>query len=444
MPTAAYNPLASSEALHLLIIALGSAGDVHPFAGLGRALHERGHRVEVVTNPYFQDLIETLDLKFVPVGTAEQFLEATQDPRLWHPIEGFRLVARWLMLEQMPAIYELLTERYEPGRTVVIAPFSAFGARFAQEKLGVPLVTVHLQPGLLRSVYDAPEFPLPRLLTGWKPLARIVHRGAFALLDRLLIEPALAPGINALRATLGLAPVHGILAGWVHSPELVIGLFPDWFGCPQPDWPAHVRLTGFPLFDESSTREMPEELARFLDAGEPPVVFTAGSAMRQAAGHFRMAAEACETLGCRGALITRYAEQLPASLPAGVRHFEYIPFSQILPRAAAFVHHGGIGTTAQAFAAGVPQFVTPFNHDQPDNAERVRRLGAGYVTPAGSLTTRRMVHQLRRLLESSTVAGRCRELASQINGQQAISDSCDLIEQFAARRLERPARAQAS
>jgi UDP:flavonoid glycosyltransferase YjiC (YdhE family) len=443
MTTAALNPLPTSEPLHVLIIALGSAGDVHPFAGLGHALRERGHRVEVITNPYFQKLIESLELKFAAAGTVQQYLDATQDPRLWHPTKGFQLVARWLMLEQMPGIYEMVMQRFEPGRTVVVAPFSAFGARMAQEKFGVPLVSVHLQPGLLRSLYDAPEFPLPRMLTSWKPLARVLHSAAFALLDRLLVEPALAPGINEFRAKLGLAPVHGILAGWVHSPELVIGLFPDWFGCPQPDWPGNVRLTGFPLFDESSTRKMADEVVGFLDAGEPPIVFTAGSAMRQAPEFFRMAVEACQALGHRGALITKYAEQLPPALPANVQHFEYVPFSRILPQAAAFVHHGGIGTTAQAFAAGVPQFVTPFNHDQPDNAERVRRLGAGRVTWASSLTSRKMIRQLGALLESKDVRERCRELAARIEGPRAVSETCDLIEAFAARRLKSPAAAQA-
>ena len=75
--------------------------------------------------------------------------------------------------------------------------------------------------------------------------------------------------------------------------------------------------------------------------------------------------------------LTQYPEQLPARLPNGVRHFNYIPFSTVLPRAAAFVHHGGIGTTAQALAAGVPQLVVPLAHDQPDNAVRIRHLGVG-------------------------------------------------------------------
>jgi UDP:flavonoid glycosyltransferase YjiC (YdhE family) len=426
---------AHPEARRIVIVALGSAGDVHPFAGLGWALRERGHRVEVLTNPYFENLIADLGLGFTPIGTVEQFVEATQDPRLWHPTEGFRLVARWLMIEHMRRVYELVARRFEPGKTVVLAPFSAFGARLAQEKLGVPLVSVHLQPGVIRSVYDAPEFPLPRLLTAWKPLGGIVHRGAFAALDNMLIEPALGPGLNSFRAELGLAAVKGVLASWVHSPELVIGLFPDWFGCPQPDWPANLKLTGFPLFDESQTSAAPAGLAEFLAAGDAPIVFTAGSAMRQAPEFFRMAAEACATLGRRGVLITKYAEQLPAALPAGVRHFAYIPFSQVLPSAAAFVHHGGIGTTGQALAAGVPQFVTPFNHDQPDNAERVRRIGAGRTAWAKGLTARKMVGHLRSLLASKEIASRCRELAGRIDGPRAIQETCDLVENFAARRL---------
>jgi rhamnosyltransferase subunit B len=436
MTSTGLGPLPETEARHIIIIALGSAGDVHPFAGLGRMLRERGHRVEVFTNPYFEKLIADLELECSPIGTVEQFVEATQDPRLWHPTEGFRLVARWLMIESMRPVYELVTQRFEPGKTIVMAPFSAFGARLAQEKLDAPLVSVHLQPGVIRSVYDAPEFPLPRFLTAWKPLAALVHRAAFAALDRMLIEPALAPGLNSFRAELGLAPVKGILAGWVHSPELVIGLFPDWFGCPQPDWPANLRLTGFPLFDESQTSAPPAELAEFMAAGEAPIVFTAGSAMRQAPEFFRMAVEACVALGRRGVLITKYAEQLPAALPKDIRHFAYIPFSQVLPGAAAFVHHGGIGTTAQALAAGVPQLVTPFNHDQPDNAERIRRLGAGRASWAKGLTTRKLVGHLKILLESSEVAARCRELAGRVDGPRAIGGTCDLIEEFAARRLE--------
>ena len=112
-------------------------------------------------------------------------------------------------------------------------------------------------------------------------------------------------------------------------------------------------------------------------AGEPPIVFTPGSAMYHGQDFFRASVEACKQLNRRGILLTRHAEQIPADLPATIRHFSYAPFSLLLPRAAALVHHGGIGTSAQAMAAGCRQLITPFAHDQFDNADRLRRLGEG-------------------------------------------------------------------
>src|SRR5262249_53944037 len=159
-------------------------------------------------------------------------------------------------------------------------------------------------------------------------------------------------------------PVRGIMSQWWHSPQRVLGLFPPWYGEPQPDWPPQVRLVGFPLYDERGVEELPGGLADFLATGSPPLVFMPGSANAQAQDFFRAPVEACQRLGRRGLLLPRFPEQLPAPLPPTIRHFNFIPFSQVLPQAAALVHHGGIGTSAQALAAGVPQVVMPLAHDQ--------------------------------------------------------------------------------
>ena len=123
-------------------------------------------------------------------------------------------------------------------------------------------------------------------------------------------------------------------------------MFPDWFAEVQPDWPPQVKLTGFPLYDERGTTEVPAGVSKFLDSGEPPVVFVAGSGNQQAERFFRAAVDGCARSGCRGLLLTRYPAQVPTTLPTTVRHFDYVPLSQVLPRAAVFVHHGGIGLGA--------------------------------------------------------------------------------------------------
>jgi rhamnosyltransferase subunit B len=302
---------------------------------------------------------------------------------------------------------------------VVLAPSVAFGARLAQERLGVPLATVHIYPFYLRSVHDNPLFP------PWVP--RAGRALAYRLLDTL-VDARLARPLNAFRAELGLPAVHGIARGWWNSPERVIGLFPDWFGPPQPDWPRQTVLTGFPVYDERRTLATPAEVERFLDAGNPPVVFTTASWMRYARPFFEQSAEACGLLARRGLLVTPFPEQVPSRLPPGVRHFASVPYGWLLPRAAALVHHGGIGSTASALAAGIPHLVAPMVNDQPDNAARLARLGVARVLPSRRYRARRVAGALAELLGSREVAARCAGLAKEVRESRALEASCRLVE----------------
>jgi UDP:flavonoid glycosyltransferase YjiC (YdhE family) len=414
---------------HVVLIPVGSAGDVHPFVALGLALRGRGHRVTVITSIYHEQLLRKAGLDYLGLGTIEEFESVLLHPDGWHPRRGFRVVFQSGVLPWIRQLYDLVAERYVPGETVVAASLLAFGARIAQEKLGVPLASIELQPAMLRSGYQASVLP-GMYLPDWLPAP--AKRLAYWLGDKMVLDPVIAPATNAFRAELGLAPVRRLLDQWWHSPERIIGLYPPWFAPPQPDWPPQLALTGFPLFDERGLTEPPAEVLDLLDRG-PPLVFTAGWAMRQAQAFFGAAAEACTLLGRPGLLVTRYPEQLPPSLPEGVRHCHYIPFSQLLPRSAALVHHGGIGTTAQALAAGIPQLVIPFSHDQPDNAARVGRLGVGRSLSPKAFQAPAVAKLLAELLSSPDVAARCKEAARKFHGADPIPESCRLIEELAKR-----------
>jgi UDP:flavonoid glycosyltransferase YjiC (YdhE family) len=410
-----------------LLVPLGSAGDIHPFIGLGLALRERGHDVTVITGGHAEALLRRVGLPFRPIGTDEEYRAMVADPAVWHPRKGFAIMMKWIAI-LLPRVYEAVAALYEPGRTVVAAGSLGLGARVAQEKLGVPLATVHLAPGVFYSAYEPPVMeglPMP----AWLP--RAVKRLMFRLVDALLVDRALAGPVNAFRASLGLPPVRHIYGRWVHSPQRVLGLFPDWYAPPQPDWPAQVRLTGFPLYDESGAAELPSEVDRFLDTGEPPLVFTPGSAMATGHDFFAAAVEACRLLGRRGLLLTRYPEQLPADLPDGVRHFDYVPFSRVLPHSAALVHHGGIGTTAQGLAAGVPQLLMPMSYDQPDNAARLRRLGVGASLRRPEFRGPAVAEALERLLGSEDMAKNCRAAAGRLQNARAVERACEELEGLA-------------
>jgi rhamnosyltransferase subunit B len=410
--------------MHAVLMPFGSSGDVHPFVGLGAALARRGHRVTVITNGYFRALAEREGLAFVELGTAEEYLKAIEDPDLWHPLRSFRAVMghpdmpRYVRLQ-----FELIRELAAPGESVVVAGSLALGARVAREVLPVPLATVHLQPSVLRSVAAPPVLGPLRMLGR---LPRPVLRGFWWLADRLMIDPPMVRAVEPLRRELGLPPVRRYMNGWWDSPDRVIGLFPDWFAH-APDWPSHLRLTGFPLFDERTEAGLPPEVRRFLDAGAPPVAVTFGSGMRQGAAYFAAAADALGRLGRRGLLLTPFGEQVPAALPPGVAHFAYVPFSQVLPRAAALVHHGGIGTCAQGLAAGVPQVVMPLAHDQPDNGDRLRRLGVGRMLRPKRFTAENVTRELTAL-DTGEVRAACRAVASRFIGADPVGQTCELIE----------------
>jgi rhamnosyltransferase subunit B len=311
---------------------------------------------------------------------------------------------------------------YVPRKTLVVASSMALGARVAQDKAGVPVVTLHLQPAVFPSLYETPSFGGRDWLTKLpRPLKKVLFGLAYRWIDHILA------GLNAFRASVGLGPVRGILQSWIHSPLRVIGLFPEWFAAPQPDWPPQTRLTGFPLYDGTGVQPVPPEVERFFASGPPPVIFTLGSAMRHARRMFEISAEACRRLGCRGLFMNQFPDQIPENLPETILAIPYAPFSKLFPRAAVIVHHGGIGTTAQSLAAGVPQLVTPFAHDQFDNAARVVRLGVGEELYAQRYTLPRLLEKLERLMKDPGRQAKARELKSRLDGPAAIQQTCDLI-----------------
>ena len=416
--------------LHVLLPTLGSAGDVHPVIALGLALKARMHRATILTNPMFQPLIEKHGLEFLPVGTIADADAAISDPDLWHPRKGFEVVARRVMVPAIAEIYRLI-EAHADADTVVAASSISLGARVAQDRLGVPTATVHLQPSIIRSLVDQGkmgEFRISASQPMW------FKRAFFRLVDWAMIDRELKRPLNQFRATLGLAPVNRVFRRWVHSPQCVIGFFPEWFAARQMDWPPHTHLVGFPLWDGAGgdARVSPEADA-FLNAGDPPVIFTPGSAASSMRRYFLESVAAVRMLGVRAMLVTNFQEQLPRELPLGVNAFGYLPFSELLPRAALLVYHGGIGTLAQTLKAGIPHLVVPNGHDQFDNGWRIEQLGLGRSIPQTRYRAGRAAEAIRAILGDTALKQRCREYAARVHSPTALRLACELIEGLTVR-----------
>jgi len=411
--------------MNILITPVGSAGDNYPFIGLGATLARRGHRVTVVTNDQFEPLVRRSGMDFVSVGTAEEFDRIIKDPDLWHPKRGLKTVMGALS-EQCRRLFDVVRQRINP-QTLVIAHSLDFASRaMAERDPSLNVVTVHLSPSIVRTEYEL------GVIQGTRDLSRLprwVKRTAFWLADRFMIDPAAGPVVNEVRGRLGLPPIKRIFIHALHSPLLTIGMWPAWFAPPQPDWPAFFRLTGFPLFDGGDgVQPVSVEVEAYLAAGEPPIVYTPGSANVHGHQFFAAAVDAAQRLGRRTLLLSRSGDQVPAQLPASVTHFPFAPLSKILSRCAALVHHGGIGTTAAGLAGGVPQLIMPMSHDQPNNAHWVRKLGAGDRLLPGKFTGANVAGVLSPLLDDPRTKATCADLARRCAGQDALGETADLVE----------------
>lgn len=411
-----------------LLFGVGSAGDVFPFIALGKGLRARGWEVTLCANPTFESSVRKAGLEFEALGTREHYDRITRDPNLWHPMRGTRTVLADFQAMDMVRRQRDLARDFakKAGKRVVISSSLGFGARVAQEETGIPLVTMHLSPIVLR----CPKNP-PRVPGGWLPntLLRFAPNLAYRMVDRIA-DPLIAGAVEPLRAEYGKEPVRRYLQGWWNSPERVLLCFPDWFGAmaQRPDQARHV---GFLQHDDEQSAADLAALWRFVEQGPPPVVATFGSAMRHARWLLERFVQATARTGSRLVILSKDPDQVPNPLPPHVFHVPWAPMGQLLPKASLLAHHGGIGTLARALGTGIPQLVIPFAHDQHDNAHRVRHLGCGdYLTPRW-VTVPRLTRMLSRLTGEAHYLEKAREFAARMNPNGALEQACDLVDQAA-------------
>lgn len=410
----------------IVIATFGSFGDLHPYMALALGLQARHHRVTIATTAVYRSKIEAEGIGFHAVrpdlspdnpGLLKLIMDAKK---------GTEFVIRELFLPHLRDSYDDLTAAAAGADLLLTHPLTYAGPLVAQ-KTGIRWASSVLAPISFLSAYDPPvPAPAPWVakLRGLGPGVNRVIFGLGKWSLRSWSDP-----VRKLRAEIGLPPGADPIFEGQFSPGLVLAMFSPLLGAPQPDWPPNTRLTGFAFYDRlEKGMGVSPELIEFLDAGPPPIVFTLGSSAVMDAGDFyAQSATAAAELGRRALLLVG---REPANRPAGIPAFDYAPFSDVFPRAAAIVHQGGVGTTAQALRSGRPMLVVPFAHDQPDNAARAVRLGVARQVTRKQYQARRVAAELRTLLENPDYAARAVEVGRRIQAEDGVSAACDLIERL--------------
>lgn len=408
-----------ADPIDVVLVTIGSAGDLFPFLRIGTVLRDLGHRVSFIAPWLHQPYVEQAGLPFHGVDIDEAVLD---DPDLWHAIRGFGVVwraTRPAMAQVQALAGPLLTS---PRSLLIVHPLALPEADLIRaSRPGVTVVAGLLAPQNLPTVHD-PLMAGPYTAPAWIP--RSVRKLMWRTLEKFVLDPVALPGINAARAQQGLPPVSGLLQHLSSAPDLSMLLFPAWFAPPQPDWPRPLLQADFALYDPHPSAALSPELRDFLAAGPAPLVFTHGTGNRQAAAYFAAARDAAVALQRRAIFLTPHPGQVPPDLPPSILRQDYVPLRALLPHAGALIHHGGIGTTAEALRAGTPQLVVPMSHDQFDNAERLKGLHAGARLDATRVNPARLTQSLQALLDAPTLRGDCMRVAARFDGGEGFAAAC--------------------
>lgn len=376
--------------MRFLLTTIGTAGDVHPFIAVGRALRSRGHEVALVCNPHFAQRISDAGLGFWPLGTEAEYLAFVRHGDLVAGARSPTFVINQLILPSFrPTVEAIRTAHRVFKPDAVFAHHIALGAGAACESLKIPFAQAVLAPLFWVSRCERVVFPTLPLVNP----PRIVDaalRWSLRPLGRWMIDRP----VNKLRREVGLAPLRNIgLTGARGGDGLIareripaerslrtLGLWSRNFRPALADDPSNGVICGFATWDRPASHLRPEEVEReketrrWMEEGEEPVVVTLGSSVSHHGEEiYELAARACARMGRRGLLLTGTAP--PSGLPENVRAVAYAPYSMVMPRGCVTVHHAGIGTTAAAMLAGRPQVIIPFANDEFDNAARAERLG---------------------------------------------------------------------
>lgn len=395
--------------MKIFIACLGTLGDLHPYLSLGIELARRDHKVIILSDAGKRETVRRAGLGFEEVLSQANWERFASHPALWHADTCMSVLFKYLYVPAITPVYQQVVAGRDTGNTLLIGSAGVIGFKLAAEALKIPLIHVPLSPFQARLGADR------------KP-AQGEHE-IRALIDKY-------------RSEIRLPPLQVPVLDWLSSADRTIAAYPEWFGRDADRRkPEGFSFANF-LFDDGAYTEDQSEWVRFLGKGSAPMVFTMGTAMRHGEQFFRMAATTCIQLSLRAVFLTAYPEQLPHTLPDSIHTSRYIRLDRLLPLSEALIHHGGVGTCAQALKCGTPQLVLPMAFDQFDNAQRIKELGAGLVLADAGKSIPGLVSAIAELRQNSRLSVASKRLSERLVGVNGTVEVVNVLESHFVRHLD--------
>jgi sterol 3beta-glucosyltransferase len=419
--------------MNIVIVTLGSRGDVQPYIALGLGFKADGHAVTLATHVEFESLIVEYGLDFFAIAGNPGEVVASREGQDWIASgrNPFKFVRRLKRLAE-PLMERSLTDIWNACQNADAIIFSPLGfpSYFVAKKLGIPSFGAYLQP-LVRS----------RALPAVAPPAGLNFGPAYNLLSHVVLEQMLwqigrSVTNRWLQQELHLppAPLWGPYRQFYRQEHPVLFGFSPRVVPRPPDWSKVMHITGYWFLDHPVDWQPPPDLLDFLESGPPPVYIGFGSmSNRDPAATTDLVLQALARTGQRGVLLTGWGGLSNPDLPDHVFKIESVPHDWLFPQMAAVVHHGGAGTTATSLRAGVPSIVVPFFADQPTWAQRVHALGVGPKPILRSrLTADRLTTAIRTATSDHAMQQRAATLGQQIRAEKGVERAVSIFRQYIA------------
>jgi UDP:flavonoid glycosyltransferase YjiC (YdhE family) len=410
--------------MRIVIMAVGSRGDVAPYTGLGVRLQEEGHQVTLATHQLFEELVRSRGLGFhaLPLDTQEEMTSRLAASGTSSPLK-VTLAVNKVVAEHAGPMAQAMLAAARQADVVLLTPAGWIGGHVA-EGLGLPSMGVYLQP-----MTPTREFPpctvTTRSLGGWG------NRKAATALRGLGQQP-FRKVVDELRTELGL-PVMKPDA-WLAQVEAA--RWPICYGyspvvVPQPaDWPEWNHTVGYWWPAPDPDFKPAPELVDFLAAGPAPVYIGFGSMPtddREALSW--LVVTALRRSGLRAVVNTGWAGLTAAG--ENVLTVSEVPHDWLFPQVAAVVHHAGAGTAAAGLRAGVPTVPVPFMVDQPFWAQRLKGLGvAPEVIPFRRLSADKLASALTEATTRPDYRRRAAEVSTRLAEEDGAAGVLRVLEQL--------------
>ncbi len=350
----------------IAMFSLGTRGDIQPYIYLAQELIKKGYDVTLGSHTCWKGLIESSNIKFVPVGPNINI--DNEAARIRGKIKNPALS----MLKTMNFVFDIIVDStdnvYEncKGKDLIVVSHSMMGATEA-EVLGIPTVNITLQTEMI---------PQKRK-----------KQTVFSKLIGGMIAKQVAKPYNRIRKKYNLKPAKDI--GEITYKNYNLIPISKYVKERNPYWEKQHILTGF-WYPAESAYQPDEKLEKFLVNGDKPILLALGAMSFEDKAETEKLdkfVKAFEKTGNR-AIIQGFQKSLEQyELPDSMISVGSVPHSYLFEKCSMVIHHCGFGTTSSTLIYGIPSIPVPHVLDQKGQADMLEKLGvAGKALDGHKLT----------------------------------------------------------